>query len=570
MRLFLLLAFAFALISIALVVSQHPSFVEQTRQFIGTNPARNDNQTNNAANWDSQFQYTSTIPMQDDTWQALSGFPSFTKLSFPLPQKTELIDGRLRLQLHTQLVQSGVGSVRVAVNDERRAEIVLNPGQEQKSVLLALTPEDLARAYVTVSLSAHGDAFQGACPSRPARGVVVDVLSGTGLELAHAKPLEDPFDIWLVRGHTAQISLGSSTNDQNQADQLLLATRLRQARVTSGFVAAPVSEPVVSVEDADTGLSRLSINRQQDQALIYEPSNATFSFQNPNTLERLLVHGDRVYLSDLISGTENTGHTSEKPLVLDTGAQSFFRSNRWRIAYDLVDMERGRAPSRLQLALKMAEQLPGADWLVNVRLNNMLLSSDRLESSGAPYIKTLLLPAAMTQARNEIIVDLTTTQDDSNFCDPGLEMTAQLLPDSKLEGIAFLTPEIPAFLIQELARSNAVNLVSNGAITPVQAAASVDMLASILPKYVRVNEAATEAADTTEDVKIEVLTKAGLEERLKGLEFTDTSKKFWIVSQEPTEDGVGQGASIIPLTPKRLASDALLMAENAVFLLIEA
>lgn len=566
MRLFLLLAFAFALISIALVVSQHPSFVEQTRQLIGTSTSRNDDEAVGVSGWGSQFEHTTTIHMQNDSWQALSGFPSFVKLSFPLPRKAELVDGRLRLQLHTQMAQSGVGSVRVAVNDERRAEVVLNPGQEQRSLLLALTPEDLARAHVTVSLSAHGDTFQGVCPSRPARGVVVDILSSSGIELAHAEPLEDPLDIWLAHGRTSQIQLGSQTGEQDQADQLLLAARLRQASVSTGFVAARASEPAAGLEDNESNFSRLSVNREQEPPLIYEPGTATFSFQNPNTLEKLLVGDARAQVSDLIKGTETTNQSIEKSIVFDTGAQSFFRNNRWRVEYDLVEMERGRAPSRLQLALKMAEQLPGAEWLINVSLNDTLLSSDRLENTSALYTNVIQLPAAAIQAKNEIVIDLMSTQDESDSCDPGLEMTAQLLPDSKLEGVAFLTPEMPVYLIQALARSNAISLVSQDAMSAAQASSSADMLASILPKGTPVNGVAT---NTSEEARIEVLTKAGLEQRLKMLELDDANKKFWIVSQE-IASGAGHRFNIIPLTPRRVASDTLSLVESAAFLLIEA
>lgn len=566
MRLFLLIASVFALISLALVVSQHPRFVEQTRQLISPDASPDEDRTNASGNWEDQFDHTSVIYRQQDSWQALSGFPSFVRLSFPLPQKAELVDGRLRLELHTQLAQSGVGSVRVAVNDERRAEVVLNTGQEQRSLLLALTPDDLAGAYVTVSLSAHGDAFQGACPSRPARGVVIDVLPSSGLELAHVQPLDDPMDIWIAHSHTARIPLGSATDTSQQADQVLLAARLRQAGLNSGFARPPAPQLVTNTDDTVNTVARLMIDRGQNAPLLYNRDEVAFSFKDPNTSLVDLFGEENVKLVDLMSGTSKTNSMKDEPGIVDTSLQSFFRSNRWRLAYDLVETNGARAPSRLQLTLNVAEQLPGADWLVNVSLNDTLLSSNRLQNPGAPYTSVIPLPAVLTQVRNEIVIDLKTTRDDSDLCDPGLEMAAQLLPGSGLEGIAFLSPEMPAYLIQTLAGDRAISFLSEPTITLAQAAASAEMLAYILPKQASVN---TPNTDAYEVIKIETLTKAGLEERLKTLELAETDKSFWIVSRD-TRGSEGQGIRIIPLTPERAAVESLLLVENSIFLFVEA
>lgn len=564
MRIFLLLAFAFALISLALVVSQHPSFIEQTRQLIGTSPTRAQDGPNSSDGWETQFEHTTKINMQDDGWQALSGFPSFAKISFPLPRKTELIDGRLRLEIQTQMAQSGAGTLRVAVNDERRAEVVLNPGLEQRTLLLALTQEDLGRPNVTVSLSAQGDTFQGSCPSRPARGLVVDVLSSSGVELAHLTPLEDPLDIWLASVQPPRILVGSPSNGQNQADQLLMAARLRQNGLRANFVVAVTDKDSDLAQELSDSPAMIAVNRKQTLPLIYEPSTTLFSVDDPNAISELLTGGTAIRISELISGAKNGEQSDDVTAFSDTNTQSFFRSNRWRVGYNLIETDGGHAPSRLQLSLKLAEQKLGEEWLVNVRLNNSLLSSERLEGSSGTYNKAVILPVALTQPNNEITIDLSTTDDDGNWCDPGLELTAQLLPDSKLEGTAFLTPDLPAYLIQALARASALNLDADVALTPIQAAASADLLAHILPKETAVKE--TVSGDLSA-AKIEVLTKTALEARLKGLQLTDTTKRFWIVSQDAAEQA---SYKIVPLMPDRIASETLLLSENAVFLLIEA
>lgn len=567
MRLFVLLAFAFALISLALVVSQHPSFVEQTRQLVGTSSLSNEKGSSSSDDWASQFEHTTTIEMRDDSWQALSGFPSFAKYSFPLPQNADLVAGRLRLQLHFQLAQGGVGSLRVAINDVRRAEVVLNQGQEQKTLLLGLSPEDLARSNVMVSLSAQGDIFHGSCPSRPARGAIVDLLPSSGVQLAHSVPLTDPHDLWSASSRTPQIPLVQKNTGQDLADALLLAARLRQSDIAANFVTGLESEQTivsaVPIENPPT----LVANREQDIAFAFEPTTATFSVRDPNEAGTLLAGAAPVRVSDLISRSDSRETPDEYALIADTNAQSFFRSNRWRVNYNLVDLDEGQAPKRLKLALKLAEQKLGEEWLINVRFNTSLLSSDRLESELDTFIKAIPLPDALTQVENVITIDLATTQGGNAGCDPGLELTAQLLPESKLDGKAILDLNVPAYLIEILAQSNGIILNAEHAVTPTQAALSADLVAYILPKEAAVNVADDEPSEAA---KIEVLTKAALEERLKALPLANATKNFWLVSQD-TISGTGKSSfKIVPLTPKLIASETISMLENAVFLLIEA
>lgn len=587
MRLFLLLAFAFALISIALVVSQHPSFVEQTRQFM--DPESADAGPNASGligppnDWQQQFDHTTTIGLQDEGWQALSGFPSFARLSFPLPRNAALVEGRLRLQLHSQLVRGGVGSVRVSINNERRAELVLNPGEEPKTLLLALSAEDLARPNVVVSLAAQGDAFQGACPSRPTRGVVVDILPGTSIELAHSAPLSDPFDIWLANRSATELVLVSDATQEARADQLLLAARLNQAAINPLFT-LPKTVPDAGSEtpsiDATIQAARTNlmvIDRTQKVPLSFDAGKGVFVVRDPNLAHRFLGNALFSRLTDLISDQADTlpaGSEQIDPnaIAANSTAQSFYRSNRWRVDYDLIDREQGDAPARLQLALKIAEQQLGEGWIVNVMLNDSLISSDRLNTASEGFAKAVNLPAALVQPKNEITIDLSSTDSSNDLCNPGLQMTAQLLPDSKLEGAAFMTPDLPAYVIQTLARRGKIVLRAEPALGPLQAAASAQLLAHILPKDVTVAVGADAAANKGEvpSARIDVLNGAGLEARLNTIDLPGAEKRYWIVSQDTSESSGEAQLKIIPLSPQFIEAEILSLVGSAMFLLIEA
>src|SRR5690606_9639739 len=57
-------------------------------------------------------------------WVGLSGFPDQTAVHFSVPQIGGYVDGRLELRFDVQLAQGGDGLLSIAVNGERRSEIV--------------------------------------------------------------------------------------------------------------------------------------------------------------------------------------------------------------------------------------------------------------------------------------------------------------------------------------------------------------------------------------------------------------------------------------------------------------
>lgn len=562
MRLFLLLALAFALISISLVVSQNPEFLRQTQQLVsGSNKATPAaSLTDTPANsWSDLFEHTSFVGMQDDGWQALSGFPSFAKIIIPLPRKAVLTDGRLRLSLSTQMAESGVGTLRVSINNTRRADLVLKTGEDRRSLLLGLTPEDLARPRLVVSLTVQGDAFSGVCPSRPSRGVVVDVLPESGVELAHSAALSDPLDIWLADTKPARFYIHAGDDSAQRADSLLLAARLKQLQHNVEFF------PQTDAENPPVQI--LSVDRNQSEDLLYDNQTGRLTIKDPNLAVTSFASDTTLSLADLLSGPLSAVPADENTILNDDSTRTFFRSHRWRLNYDLTERRTGRAPSQMRLVLKTSNQLAGADWLVRVLLNNSLLASYQLETGSDVFERTIRLPAELQLPDNEIAVDLLTTDITNSICDPGLEVAAQILPETRLSGEAVTNAQTPIHAVNALGESDRVSMTAEPQLSSAQAALASSLVAYVLPRDTLVETNAQELAAIS--TRLDITDRAGLQERLEAVDLSDTSKQHWIVTETDGESAAQEPYQIIPVGAGQLTTSRLPSYENAVFLFIE-
>lgn len=562
MRLFLLLALAFALISISLVVSQNPGFLRQTQQLVSgsneTAPAASVADTP-ANSWSDLFEHTSFVGMQDDGWQALSGFPSFAKIIIPLPRKVTLTEGRLRLSLSTQMAESGVGTLRVSINNTRRADLVLKTGEDRRSLLLGLTPEDLGKPRLVVSLTVQGDAFSGVCPSRPSRGVVVDVLPESGVELAHSEPLSDPLDIWLADAKPARFYMQAADDSAQRADSLLLAARLKQMHHNVEFF------PQSDAENAPVQI--LSVDRNQSEELVYDNQTGRLTIKDPNLAVTSFASDTTASLADLLSGPLSAIPTDENTLLDDDSTRTFFRSHRWRLNYNLTERRAGHAPSQIRLALKTSNQLEGADWLVRILLNNNLLTSYQLETGPDIFERLIRLPAELQLPDNEIAVDLLTTDITNSICDPGLEVAAQILPGTKLSGEAVTSFQIPIHAVKVLGEATRVAMTAEPQLSSAQAAIASSLVAHVLPQDTLVETSAQEFAAIP--TRLDVTDRAGLQEKLETVDLSDTSKQHWIVTETDGESAAQAPYQIIPVGAAQLATSRLPIYDSAVFLFIE-
>lgn len=562
MRIFLLLALAFALISVSLVVSQNPGFLRQTQQLVsGSNeaaPAANLTE-NIPAKWSDLFEHTSFVGMQDDGWQALSGFPSFAKIIIPLPRSVTLTEGRLRLSLSTQMAETGVGTLRVSVNNTRRADVVLKTGEDRRSLLLGLTPEDLGRPRLVVSLTVQGDAFSGVCPSRPSRGVVVDILPESGVELAHSEELSDPLDIWLADTKPARFYMNASDDAAQRADSILLAARLKQLQHNVEFF------PQTDAENAAVQI--LSVDRSQSEELSYDNQTGRLTIKDPNFAVTSFASDTTQSLADLLSGPLSTIPADENTILEDDSTRTFFRSHRWRLNYDLTERRAGHAPSQMRLALKTSNQLEGADWLVRILLNNNLLTSYQLDTGSDVFEKIIRLPAELQLPDNEIAVDLLTTDITNSICDPGLEVAAQILPETKLSGEAVTNAQIPIHAVNALGEPGRVSMTAEPQLSSAQAAIASSLVAYVLPQDTLVETSAQERSAIL--TRLDITDRAGLQERLKSVDLSNTNKHYWIVTETDGESTVQAPYQIIPVGAGQLTTSRLPIYESAVFLFIE-
>jgi len=166
----------------------------------------------------------------------LSGFPSFGSLQFNLPVDARPVSGRLDLDF-TSLVAADVeGVLRVSINGEKRTDFLLQEGENERSLQLQLTSNDLTSSLLSVGLSLQGRGPIAECSVDDAIAAVVSIdgNSGLNLELADgATSARDRLSLW---GDRFPVSWPAGTNDDFGANTLRQAALL-EAKVKRNHAA---------------------------------------------------------------------------------------------------------------------------------------------------------------------------------------------------------------------------------------------------------------------------------------------------------------------------------------------
>jgi len=168
--------------------------------------------------------------------KTMVGFPSYTTLKFPLPKHTNVTAGRVILEFSLQIPESGGGSFRILINNDKRAELLFDPDEEKYRVVIELNQSDIEEDFLTISLSADGYGAGGECPDDRARISIIEIERSSRLELSLENPIYHPADAMLLAGNPVRI-LAPENETQHAREQLLiLLQKLRMHGILSQLV----------------------------------------------------------------------------------------------------------------------------------------------------------------------------------------------------------------------------------------------------------------------------------------------------------------------------------------------
>jgi len=421
------------------------------------------------------------IPVRHGDWLAMSGFPSYATLHFPLPRSAQPTAGRVVLALTLQLPENGGGSIRVSINGERRGEALFESDFQRYRLSFDLTASDLRRREVVVSLAADGYNAVGECPDERSRAFVLIIEPRSRLELELARPIDSVDDAIALAGAPLRLGWPDDAARRVREETLLLALKLAQRHVP--------------IEFSDTQ------NRTRSIMLRVDPSRSEEHFDAAR--QSAFVRGARAArrIADA-SGVPHHQHIGGEPgqwtaPLAGFGAiewsRQFRREIKWRAQFPLHDMPAGEAPTALRLALQFSPPSSSDDWIVSVTLNDTLIFADRLTAHDTRLNREISLRTELIALDNTLEITLVNGEDRVGICNPGKEAFAQLLRATALAGGTHSAEHEPVSLPAHLFSSGAVRIAAPEPLTREAASEAVELLNRVVHHDADLQTAATAA-----------------------------------------------------------------------------
>jgi hypothetical protein len=328
------------------------------------------------------------------------------------------------------------GVLRISIDNTRRAEMLLHPGEAGRSVRIQLTADEIARPQLVVSFSLLGQGLQPACGSDDGVEAVVEIETTSALHLELDRPISTPRDRMAVWGG----HLRMTWQDVDQADTLILARDARARGISVGF------------SNADDAL-----DLTEAAALLAD---------RPQTNDPLPVHAWDSALSDRSSLF---------------AMRRFHHATDWRIRYDLRDARNPVLPARLALDMALGTQSGAAQWHVIVTLNGSLVAQDLVPRGQTRVTLDVALPADLARAANTIEITALSTHSPEGICNTGPELVAEILRSTRIvAGDMVLDRELTR-LRDALAQIGAASVAVHGSLSLPEADAATGLLVALMP-----------------------------------------------------------------------------------------
>lgn len=348
------------------------------------------------------FEHRMSIPVQSDKRATilrsnpaypviLSGFPAYQSVAFSYPKDARPTSGYLQIDATSQVLAGAEGVLRISIQNTRRGEVLLRPGQARRSVQIPLSPSDFSGDQLVVSFSLQGgDDHQGCAPDEGiAASVEIETTSAVHLTLD--RPLTSARDRFHAWGDIVRVAWPRWLTHEEQTRRLVLAAKAEQRGLRTQF--------------RETGGEHALTTLALRDVLVDVSSGPVGDLNQP-------LHFAR------------TG--------VNAGLRRFHRSAVWRTRYALQDGAGQRIPSHLDLQMVFGDLLGDQHWSLTVTLNNRLVVQESLAGPEAEYRTRVELPTEWQRADNQVEVVATSNSPRTGACDQGPELIAEMLPETRL------------------------------------------------------------------------------------------------------------------------------------------
>ncbi len=372
----------------------------------------------------------------------LSGLPAYQGVTFNLPQNARPTSGYLQIDATLQVLAGVEGVLRISIDNSRRGEMLLHPGEAGRSLQIPLSPTEIAREQLVVSFSLQGDGPSDHCPTDTGYAAVVEIETTSAVHLTLDRPLSTLTDRVNAWGGVVRVGWPDWLEPSEKIRRLVLATQFKQRGIPTAFLDGHSDDALSTVELRET-LPNL--------ATAVAPILANASLQD------VAVNGS------------------------NAGLRRFLQETRWRISVDLRNGHDKRIPIELDLQLALGRQTLDDSWSVTVTLNDRLLHHDLLKHNATRFDARVSLPSDLVTASNVIEVLATSTRTRDGLCSRPFELVAEMLPETRLiEGDAVFSDAL-TYLRSRLSAIGVLRVGMLSDLSATDADTASALLAEVVP-----------------------------------------------------------------------------------------
>ena len=325
----------------------------------------------------------------------LSGFPAYQGATFLMPIDARPTSGYLQIDATFQVLTGVEGAMRISINNTRRAEVLLHPGEAARSLQIVLTQEDLAGERLVVSFSLLGQGLAPACGQDGAVNAIVEIEATSGVFLELESPARSVRDRIIGWGNAIYIKWPNAGTGAKRSEILAQAAMLQRVGYAIRFEGAEAQQALQAAELKNL-LEAASAN------LNHRPT------QHLNWPQEVSEKG------------------------ANAGARRFQHSTSWRIRYDLSRYEGFQMPGALDLNVMLGPLPKDAHWTLSVTLNARLIDLQTLKGSMRDHVFRVTLPKEHQDVQNLIEVTATSSYDPEGLCSDGPDLIAEMRSESRL------------------------------------------------------------------------------------------------------------------------------------------
>jgi len=361
-----------------------------------------------------------SIPVQQGRTKTMVGFPSYATLKFPLPKYTNVTAGRVILEFSLQIPDSGGGSFRIFINNEKRADLLFDPDEEKYRVIIELSKSDIKEEILTISLSADGYGAGGECPDDRARIAIIEIETNSRLELNLENPIYHPADAMLLAGNPVRILALENETQHTREQLLILLQKLKMHGILSKLVKRKDSKGQIAIRLDPTAREPRFDPRKLEIVISGHKDFGLF-------LQNYLHEAHNVQIWD-----KNQKQVDLKSLGLSASARQFKHNIKWRTEYSLKNMPNGEMPQKLNLDIYTSVASDISDGLITITQNDDLIYSRQITANKTNKGGQFSIPLNSSALRNSLEIHLYTNESKIGICNPGREGFAQISKTSHL------------------------------------------------------------------------------------------------------------------------------------------